>query len=80
MGVVHSSTDSNFLQEVEDLEKQKNEAKNDDQKKDIELKVTLKMLERDLADAKCVRDTLLLMNATVAVNKKFTFRFIVLSF
>jgi hypothetical protein len=56
VGVVHSSTDSNFLQEVEELEKQKNEAKDDGQKKDIELQVSLKTLERDLAKAKFVRD------------------------
>ena len=57
MGVVHSSTDSNFLQEVEELERQKKEAKDDDQKKDIELKVTLKTLEKNLAKAKYVRET-----------------------
>ena len=42
---------------MRELEKQKKEAKDDDQKKDIELKVTLKTLERDLADAKYVRET-----------------------
>ena len=57
MGVVHSSTDSNFLQKVRELEKQKNGAKDDDQKKDTEMKMTLKMLERDLAEAKRVRET-----------------------
>ena len=56
MGVVHSSTDSNFLQEVRELERQKKEAKDDKQKKDIEGKLSLKTLERDLAKAKWVRE------------------------
>ena len=55
MGVVHSSTDSNFLQEVEELKKQKKEAKDEKHNKDIEGKVSLKTLERDLAEAKRVR-------------------------
>ena len=55
MGVVHSSTDSNFLQEVEKLEKQKNEAKDDEQRRDIDRRLELRTLERDLADAKKVR-------------------------
>ena len=55
-GCGHSSTDSNSLQEVEELERQKKEAKNDKQKKDIEGKLSLKMLERDLANAKFVRE------------------------
>ena len=57
-GCGHSSTDSNFLQEVWELEKQRQkwEAKDDKQKKDIEGKLSLKMLERDLARAKWVRE------------------------
>ena len=55
-GCGHSSTDSNFLQEVKELERQKEEAKDDKQKKDIEGKLSLKMLERDLAWAKYVRE------------------------
>ena len=55
-GCGHSSTDSNFLQEVEELEKQKEEAKDDKQKKDVEQKLSLKTLERDLAEAKYVRE------------------------
>ena len=55
MGVVHSSTDSNFLQEVENLEKQKNEAKDDEQRRDIDRRLELRTLERDLANAKWVR-------------------------
>ena len=55
MGVVHSSTDSNFLQEVENLEKQKNEAKDDEQRRDIDRRLKLRRLEKDLAYAKKVR-------------------------
>ena len=55
MGVVHSSTDSNFLQEVDKLEKQKKEAKDDDKRRDLTQKLELKTLERDLARAKVVR-------------------------
>ena len=54
MGVVHSSTDSNFLQEVDKLEKQKKEAK-DNKIRDLTQKLELKTLERDLARAKVVR-------------------------
>ena len=56
MGVVHSSTDSNFLQEVEELEKQKKEAK-DDQRREAEQKLQIKELEKDLAYARYVRQT-----------------------
>ena len=55
-GCGHSSTDSNFLQEVRELEKQKEEAKDDKQNKDIEGKLSLKTLKRDLAEAKWVRE------------------------
>ena len=59
-GCGHGSTDSNFLQEVRKLKKQKKEAKDDKQKKDIEGKLSLKTLERnlayDLALAKYVRE------------------------
>ena len=54
--MAYSNTDSNFLQEVERLEKQKEEAKDDKQKKDIEGKLSLKTLERDLARAEFVRE------------------------
>ena len=59
-GCGHSSTDSKFLQEVVEFERQKKEAKDDKQKKDVEGKQSLKMLERDLAEAKQVRDILLM--------------------
>ena len=55
-GCGHSSTDSNFLQEVGKLERQKEKAKDDKQKKYIEGKLSLKMLERDLAEAKKARE------------------------
>ena len=54
VALIHSSTDSNFLQEVEELERQKKEIKGDEQKKDIKGKLSLKALERDLAEAKWV--------------------------
>ena len=54
MGVVHSSRDTNFVQEVEQLEDQKNEAKDEESKRDIELKLNLKTLERELAYSKRV--------------------------
>ena len=57
MGVVHSSTDSNFLQEVKELEKQKKEAKDDDQRREVKQKLQIKELERDLAEARGVRQT-----------------------
>ena len=55
MGVVHSSHDTNYVQEVEQLEKQKNEAKDEEERKVIEKKIAIKSLERDLADLKKVR-------------------------
>ena len=55
MGVVHSSTDSNFLQEGDKLEKRKKEAKDDDKRRDLTQKLKLKTLERGLAGAKYVR-------------------------
>ena len=54
MGVVHSSTDSNSLQEVEELEIQK-KAKDDDQRREVERRLEQKLLERELANAKAVR-------------------------
>ena len=53
--MVHSSTDSNFLQEVVKLEKQKKEAKDDDKRRDLTQTLELKTLERGLALAKQVR-------------------------
>ena len=55
MGVVHSSTDSNFLQEVDKLEKRKKEAKDDDKIREVQQKLELKSLEKDVAFAKQVR-------------------------
>ena len=67
MGVIHCSTDSNSLQEVEELKKQKEKAKDDDQRREVERRLEQKLLERDLARAKWVRQNyiqsyLLLMN------------------
>ena len=66
-GCGHSSTDSNFLQEVEELKKQKKKAKDDKQKKDIEGKLSLKTLERDLAHAKWVREGILLLSCQLTL-------------
>ena len=67
-GCGHSSTDSNFLQEMVKLKKQKKEAKDDKQKKDIEGKLSLKTLERDLAWAKWVREGILLLLNIMPIN------------
>ena len=54
MDVVHSSS---FLQEVKKLEKRKIEAKDDDQRREVEQKLWKKKLEKELALAKLVRST-----------------------
>ena len=54
MGVVHSSPDTNFVQEVGQLEGQIKKVKDKESKKDIELKLKLKRLERELAGSKRV--------------------------
>ena len=55
MGVVHSSHDTIYVQEVRRLEKQKNEAKDEEERKVIKKKIAIKSLERDLALSKHVR-------------------------
>ena len=55
MGVVHSSHDTLHVQEVGQLVKQKNEAKDEEGRKELEQQVKLKSLEKDLAVAKQVR-------------------------
>ena len=55
MGVVHSSHDTIYVQEVEQIEKQENEAKDEEERKVIEKKIAIKLLERDLAWSKHVR-------------------------
>ena len=55
MGVIHSSTNSNFLQKVKELEKQKEKAKDDDQRKEVERRLEQKSVEKDLANVKWVR-------------------------
>ena len=54
MGVVQSSHDTIYVQEVEQLEKQKNEAKDKEGRKVIEKKIAIKSLEKDLANSKRV--------------------------
>ena len=51
MGVVHSSPGTNCVQEVKQLGREKDEAKD---KQDIELKLKIKELERELAESKRV--------------------------
>ena len=55
MGVVHSGHDTIYVQELRQLEKQKNEAKDEEERKVIEKKSAIKLLERDLAASKRVR-------------------------
>ena len=55
MGVVHSSHDTIYVQEVEQLEKQKNEAKDEEERKVFKKKIAIKSLESRLALSKRVR-------------------------
>ena len=55
MGVVHSSHDTIYVQEREQLDKQKNEAKDEEERKVIEKKIAIKSSEKDLASSKWVR-------------------------
>ena len=55
MGVVHSSHDTIYVQEREQLEKQKNEAKDEEERRVIIKKIAIKSLEEDLAWSKRVR-------------------------
>ena len=55
MGVAHSSPDTNCVQEVEQLEKQKNEAKDEKEKGEIENKLKIRTLEGNVAFSKKVR-------------------------
>ena len=54
MGVVHSSSDTSIMQEVKQLDHQKEEVKDKESTKEIELKLKLKTLERELAHSKGV--------------------------
>ena len=56
MGVVYSSHDTIYVQEVVQLEKQKNEAKVEEGRKELEQQVKLKTLEKNLAYSKMVRE------------------------
>ena len=53
--MVHSSHDTIYVQEVEQLEKQKNDAKDEEGRKELEQQVKLKSLEKALAESKQVR-------------------------
>ena len=53
--MVHSSPDTNCVQEVQQLEKQKNEAKDEKEKEEIEKTLDLRSQEKGLADSKMVR-------------------------
>ena len=55
MGVVHSSPDINCVQEVEQLKEQKNEAKDEKEKEELDNKLKIKTFERNLALSKMVR-------------------------
>ena len=57
MGVVHSSPDTNFVQEVEQLDKQKNEATDKEIRRSIEQELKMKTLEREVAGSKMVSQT-----------------------
>ena len=69
MGVVHSSHDTIYVQEVEQLEKQKNEAKDEEERKVIEKKIAIKSLERDLAESKTVRQKKLNLTTDVVCHE-----------
>ena len=68
MGVVHSSHDTIYVQEVGQLEKQKNEAKDEEGRKELEQQVKLKTLERDLALSKEVRQRNLTLRQMCAMK------------
>ena len=55
MGVVHSSPDTNCVQEIKQLNKQKNEVKDEKEKVKIEKTLVLKQEEYRLAGSKLVR-------------------------
>ena len=57
MGVVHSSADNNFVQEVGQLDKQKNETTDKETRKSIERELKVKTLEREVAHSKHVSQT-----------------------
>ena len=55
--MVHSSPDTDFVQEEEQLDKQKNETTDKETRKSIEQKHKMKTLERDVAFSKRVSQT-----------------------
>ena len=52
--MVHSSPDTNFVQEVKQLDKQKNETTDKETRKSIEQELKMKLLERGVAASKQV--------------------------
>ena len=57
MGVVYSSPDTDFVQEVEQLDKQKNETTDKEIRRSIEQELKMKTLEREVAASKTVSQT-----------------------
>ena len=55
--MVHSSPNANFVQEVKQLDKQKNEATDEEICKSIEQELKMKTLEREVAYSKVVSQT-----------------------
>ena len=53
--MVHNSPDTVYVQEVRQLEKQLRRAKSEEERKEVENKLTFKRVEGDLAKAKWVR-------------------------
>ena len=64
MGVVHSSLVADFVQEAEELEKQKEESSDEDTVKKISQEIEITVVKRQLADSKSVREELLLCGQT----------------
>ena len=64
MGVVHSSLVADFVQETEELEKQKEESSDEDTVKKISQELEITVVKRELALSKVVREELLLCGQT----------------
>ena len=64
MGVVHSSLVADFVQETEELEKQKEESSDEDTVKKISQEIEISVVKRELAGSKTVREELLLSGQT----------------
>ena len=64
MGVVHSSLVADFVQETEELEKQKEESSDEDTVKKNSQEIEITVVKRQLAYSKVVREELLLSGQT----------------